>query len=103
MKYLLDTNMCGFLIRQRSPAVFQGFQQYQPAELGISAVTLAELRYGADKSLDPAKTRKFTSTARLVPWKKQSARQSATFKRPGSTWSELRWNPARYCKRRESG
>ena len=55
MKYLLDTNICVFLIRQRSPAVLQRFQQYQPDELGISVVTLAELRYGADKSGDATK------------------------------------------------
>lgn len=55
MKYLLDTNICVFLIRQRSLAVLQRFQQYQPDELGISVVTLAELRYGADKSHNPAK------------------------------------------------
>ena len=55
MKYLLDTNICVFLIRQRSPSVLQRFQQHQPDELGISVVTLAELRYGADKSRDPAK------------------------------------------------
>lgn len=35
--------------------MLQRFQHFQPDELGISAVTLAELRYGADKSKDPAK------------------------------------------------
>lgn len=55
MKYLLDTNICIFVIRQKPPAVVQRFIQYAPDELGISTVTLAELRYGADKSSDPSK------------------------------------------------
>ena len=55
MKYLLDTNLCVFLFRRKFPSVLQRLHQTQPGEVGISAVTLAELRYGADKSSDPSK------------------------------------------------
>lgn len=55
MKYLLDTNICVFVIRQKPQRVVQRFQQQQPDDLAISTVTLAELRYGADKSSDPNK------------------------------------------------
>jgi tRNA(fMet)-specific endonuclease VapC len=55
LKYLLDTNTCIFVIRQKPASVLQRFQQFQPEELGISTVTLAELRYGADKSSNPVK------------------------------------------------
>ncbi len=55
MKYLLDTNICVFVIRAKLPLVLQRFQQHLPDELVISSVTLAELRYGADKSHDPVK------------------------------------------------
>ncbi len=55
MKYLLDTNICVFLFRQKSAEALQRLYQTQTGEVGISAVTLAELRYGADKSADPAK------------------------------------------------
>lgn len=54
MKYLLDTNICVFVIRQKPPIVLQRFQRFAPDELGISTVTLAELRYGADHSSNPA-------------------------------------------------
>ena len=50
MKYLLDTNICVFVIRGKSALVLQRFRQQLPDDLGISTVTLAELRYGADKS-----------------------------------------------------
>jgi len=53
--YLLDTNICVFVIRQKPQIVVQRFQQNQPDDLGISTVTLAELRYGADKSSNPSK------------------------------------------------
>jgi tRNA(fMet)-specific endonuclease VapC len=55
VKCLLDTNICVFVIRQRRPNVVQRFRQYAAHELGISVVTLAELRYGADRSGDPTK------------------------------------------------
>jgi tRNA(fMet)-specific endonuclease VapC len=55
LRYLLDTNTCVFVIRQKPATVLQRFQQYQPDELAISVVTLPELRSGADKSRDPVK------------------------------------------------
>ncbi len=55
MKYLLDTNICVFVIRGKSPLVLHRFRQQLPDELGVSTVTLAELRFGADKSKDPIK------------------------------------------------
>ena len=55
MKYLLDTNICIFVIRQKPQIVLQRFQLYAPNDLAISTVTLAELRYGADRSANPAK------------------------------------------------
>jgi tRNA(fMet)-specific endonuclease VapC len=55
VKYLLDTNICVFVIRGKSPLVLHRFRQQIPDELGVSTVTLAELRYGADKSHDPVK------------------------------------------------
>lgn len=55
MKFLLDTNICVFVIRQKSLVVAQRFRQVPTGDLAISVVTLAELRYGADKSLQPNK------------------------------------------------
>ncbi len=55
MKYLLDTNICVFVIRQKSLSVLRHLRQQQAGDVGISTVTLAELRYGADKSLNSPK------------------------------------------------
>jgi tRNA(fMet)-specific endonuclease VapC len=50
MNYLLDTNICIALIRQRSPKVVQHLITLEPGEVGISSITLAELEYGVEKS-----------------------------------------------------
>ena len=55
VKYLLDTNICIYVIRQKPPLVLQRFLQQSPDEVAISSVTLAELRYGADKSASPTR------------------------------------------------
>jgi tRNA(fMet)-specific endonuclease VapC len=55
MKYLLDTNICIFVIKRRPALVLNRFLQQSPDEVAISSVTLAELRYGADKSAVPAR------------------------------------------------
>jgi tRNA(fMet)-specific endonuclease VapC len=50
MKYLLDTNICIALIRQKPAALLQQLTSHQPGDVGISAITLAELVHGVEKS-----------------------------------------------------
>ena len=47
---MLDTNVCIHLIRRRPSAVLRRFEEYEVGEVGVSSVTAAELRYGAEKS-----------------------------------------------------
>jgi tRNA(fMet)-specific endonuclease VapC len=42
------------VIRRKPVTVLARFSQYAAGEIGVSSVTLAELRYGADKSQRPA-------------------------------------------------
>jgi tRNA(fMet)-specific endonuclease VapC len=48
---MLDTNICIYIIKQRPPEVLKRFLSYQVGDITISAVSLAELRYGVAKSL----------------------------------------------------
>ena len=48
MKYLLDTNICIFVIKRKPALVLQRFLQQSPDEVAISSVTLAELRSPLD-------------------------------------------------------
>ena len=50
MKYLLDTNICIALIRNKPAALLQQLTSHQPGDVGISSITLAELVHGAEKS-----------------------------------------------------
>ena len=46
MTYLLDTNICIYIIKQKPPQVIGRLQKIDVNEIGISVITLAELEYG---------------------------------------------------------
>lgn len=50
MRYLLDTNICIYLIKKRPKEILERFRQHSPEDVAISTVTLFELEYGAQKS-----------------------------------------------------
>ena len=50
MKYMLDTNICIYLINHRPPQVRQRFEACCVGEIGMSIVTATELAYGVSKS-----------------------------------------------------
>ena len=50
MKYLLDTNICIYIINEKPEKVLKRFEQYPVHEFGISSITHAELQYGVAKS-----------------------------------------------------
>jgi tRNA(fMet)-specific endonuclease VapC len=50
MKYLLDTNICIYIIKKKPPEVIERFNMNSFAEIGISSITVAELEYGVQKS-----------------------------------------------------
>ncbi|MBF8224007.1 type II toxin-antitoxin system tRNA(fMet)-specific endonuclease VapC [Halomonas sp. 328] len=52
LKYLLDTNICIYTIKNKPPAVREAFHRHH-GQLAISTITLMELIYGAEKSSAP--------------------------------------------------
>ncbi|MFZ3192560.1 MAG: type II toxin-antitoxin system VapC family toxin [Moraxellaceae bacterium] len=48
--YLLDTNICIYLINQRPESVLRRFSTLKPSQVSLSMVTWGELYYGAYKS-----------------------------------------------------
>ena len=50
MKYLLDTNVCIYIINEKPKKVLRKFEQYPVHEFAISSITHAELQYGVAKS-----------------------------------------------------
>ena len=50
MEYLLDTNICIYIIKRKPIEIFNRFSQLPLGKIGISTITLAELIYGVAKS-----------------------------------------------------
>ena len=53
MRYLLDTNICIYLLNERSDAIIQRFRQIPPQDIWLCSIVKAELWYGALKSERP--------------------------------------------------
>ena len=57
MRYMLDTNICIFLIKHRPESVIRRFLELEPRDICISSITYAELVYGVEKSRAKEKNR----------------------------------------------
>lgn len=55
--YLLDTNICIYVMKNSYPALTQKIFSFNPSDFCISSVTVFELEYGAAKSNWGEKTR----------------------------------------------
>jgi tRNA(fMet)-specific endonuclease VapC len=70
MKYLLDTNICIYFLKGKYNLAAK-FEEVGFENLYISEITLAELKYGAEKSEYPEKNRKtveeFADQIKLLP------------------------------------
>ena len=51
--YLLDTNICIYIIRRNSERVIERLIQKRISDVAISSITLSELEYGVAKSAKP--------------------------------------------------
>lgn len=55
MRLLLDTNICIYVIKRKPPEVLERFNQHDVGNIAISSITVAELRYGVEKSQQVAR------------------------------------------------
>ena len=58
MKYMLDTNICIYIIKKKYNNVLEKFHAELKNGICISAITLAELKHGTAKSQNPEKIMK---------------------------------------------
>lgn len=56
MRYLLDTNICIYILKQNPPQVRRHFEAHATSEIGMSTITWGELLFGAEKSYAREKT-----------------------------------------------
>lgn len=70
MKYMLDTNICIYIIKKQPESVIKKLSLQNSEDICISAITLSELMYGVEKSLYPAKNKQallsFLSTIKVL-------------------------------------
>ena len=77
MLYMLDTNICSYVLRSRPASVKERFDEAGSDALSVSAVVLAELLYGA--AWHPAgavirrEVRDFVSRLDIRPWDEAAA------------------------------
>ena len=53
MNFLLDTNICIYVIKKKPPEVLRKFTTYSVGDIGVSSITAAELHFGVQRSLHP--------------------------------------------------
>ncbi|NET62514.1 MAG: type II toxin-antitoxin system VapC family toxin [Symploca sp. SIO2E6] len=72
MRFLLDTNTCIYIIKQKPPKVLEKFRTLDISEVGISSITVAELEYGIYKSQRQQRNRaalnQFLISLEVVPF-----------------------------------
>jgi tRNA(fMet)-specific endonuclease VapC len=78
--YLLDTNTCVYAIK-RDSRVLRSLQEHSPDDFGVSAITVAELWFGAAKSSRPEQTRlsvdAFLKPFEVLPFAGEAAEEYA--------------------------
>ena len=76
MKWMLDTNICIDIIRERPRSVLDRFTGHAVGDIGVSVVTLGELEYGVNASSRPAKNREaldqFVSPLEVAPFDREA-------------------------------
>jgi tRNA(fMet)-specific endonuclease VapC len=77
MKYMLDTNICIDIMRRPQSPAIKHILNHSPGDIAISAVTLAELEFGINKSSDPTKNARMLietcSAFEVVPFDNEAA------------------------------
>jgi tRNA(fMet)-specific endonuclease VapC len=72
MKYMLDTNICIYIIKQKPKTVIERFIRTEISEIGVSSITLSELLYGVSKSAKPEQNQmallQFLAPLEILPY-----------------------------------
>ena len=72
MKFMLDTNICIYVIKKKPHDVIERFKRTEISQIGISSITLSELFYGVSKSSKPEQNRialmQFIAPLEILPY-----------------------------------
>ncbi|MDL1973514.1 MAG: type II toxin-antitoxin system VapC family toxin [Deltaproteobacteria bacterium] len=72
MKYLIDTNICIYIMNKRPAGIIHKFKLFDVGEIGVSTITVSELQYGVSKSknrgLNKQRIEEFLSPLEILPY-----------------------------------
>ena len=78
MKVLLDTDICIYVINRRDPKPLERLRAYAIGDVGISAISYAELRFGIENSTRPVENlerlERFLLPLEILPFDAEAAR-----------------------------
>jgi tRNA(fMet)-specific endonuclease VapC len=78
MKYLIDTNICIYIMNKKPDDVIQKFKQIKIGEIGVSTITISELQYGISKSRKRKKNEirlnEFITPLEILPYDESAAK-----------------------------
>lgn len=77
IKYLLDTNICIYIMNRRPIEIIHKFKRFDVGEIGVSTITVSELHYGAVKSKNPKnnikRVEEFLTPLEILPYNHNAA------------------------------
>ena len=77
MKFMLDTNICIYIIKRKPRDVIDRFKRNKISQIGISAIVLSELLYGVSKSSKPEQNQmalyQFVAPLEISPYGDEAA------------------------------
>ncbi len=77
MRYMLDTNICVFAIRQQTPAVLAALRAHAGDGIGTSSIAASELWFGVEKSASARNAKaltQFLSPLEIAPFDEVATR-----------------------------
>ncbi len=78
MRYILDTNMCIYIIKKKPSQVLDRFRSFGVSDIGISTISLSELEYGVAKSARKEQNREalieFLAPLEILPFDDKASR-----------------------------
>ncbi len=84
MRYLLDTDICIYVIKKHPSQVIEQFKRHSPGDIAISTITLFELQYGVEKSRQRSRSgqalTRFLSPLRLLVLDSEAALEAASIR-----------------------
>jgi tRNA(fMet)-specific endonuclease VapC len=78
MKYLIDTDICIYIMNERPIRVINKFKQFEPGDIGVSTISVSELQFGVAKSMrreeNAIRLEEFLSPFEVLPYDQSAAK-----------------------------